>query len=1307
LELLEDRTAPAVFTVTSTLDDGSSGSLRWALSQANADTDPLSTINFSIATSGVQTISIGSQLPTIIHPVFIDGTTESGRKANDKDLMGANSGYDANLPIVLDGGAGQFDGLLITAGNSTVQGLKIQDFANGIHLTTNGNDVLVGNYITSSGSGAFLDNVPNNTIGGTTPAARNVFGSNFFGIHVEGSGASGNQVQGNYIGTDGSQVLNADFGVLVEDASNNVLGGNAPGEGNVIGANTRGIEIGGNFAPVSGNLVQGNYVGLNAAGTAVFPGLGQWGVVFAGYFTNNTIGGTSPSARNVISGWLGDVCLDFNGIGGNVGNVVQENYIGTDAAGVGLASSSTDTGVVAADGTMVLGNLISGVSTGVLLPQSGSVVRGNTIVFNPGPGVSVSGTGNAIEDNSIYGNTGLGIDNSGIGQPDPNWPGGPFTGTNAAYFPSLSLTQSGSTLTYNGILTGLSNTRYTVFFNNAYFAGAGSAAVKFITTDASGNANISVSITAPGFSSGQGPLPPNVQAFPPHSLGNYEQNYPILASASAGSSTLISGTLNGQASTTFTVDFYANPTADPSGFGQGQYYLGSRQVTTDVTGNVTFATDFSAADLAATQLPNGVLPAGWYVSATATDPGDNTSEFSADILATTSNALQPVLTPGATVSIVEANNDQAQDVLAAVNTLSALTPAATVNLQLSGKVGQVTVSAPPNLTLYINGVLTPPGTTIDPSVPALVVQAGDVVVTNVTFTESGDAPTILVTGGNLTLRNDIIQESTNFTDAAIAVTGGTVDLGTASSPGNNTINVNGTGQFVQNTTSNSIPAVGDTFENNGTALPAPLLSFTNLSASVNPSTLNQSITLTVSVRPNGSSITPTGSVDYFDTTTNTDLGSVVLSGGSASLTTSALSVGNHVIRASYGGDSNFLPSLALLTQQVHYTFSGFLAPLNSSIAMALNRTVPIKFQLTDYNNAFISSLSAVVSLQVLDVSGTNVLTNAGSTALRYDSTANQFIANWQTKGLAAGTYTVTLALADGTTYTESVTLSKNGSSAGLTTTAAGGTTTAVGALLGGDIDLYVDNTNGDLTADELARIQDAVTAANAVTTPYGVAVTEVTDPTLADVTLNMDTTSAVGGYADGVLGCTTDAGQITIITGWNFYAGSDVTQIGSGQYDFETVVEHELGHALGLGHSTDSTSVMYATLNTGTVNRSLTTADLNVADTDTTGACGLHAAVEVGRVSNPSYNEAGRDLFFAFAGNALVELPVVARSETQAEREGGVGDPRRTQPVDAVFAGANQSPVFAVRSQDGAADPLFNAENLDDYVAADFSWQES
>jgi hypothetical protein len=85
----------------------------------------------------------------------------------------------------------------------------------------------------------------------------------------------------------------------------------------------------------------------------------------------------------------------------------------------------------------------------------------------------------------------------------------------------------------------------------------------------------------------------------------------------------------------------------------------------------------------------------------------------------------------------------------------------------------------------------------------------------VTFVTTGDAPTILVTGGHLTLRGCAVEESTGGNDAAIAVTGGTVDLGTAADPGGNTININGAGAFAQNTTSTPIAAVGDTFTVNG------------------------------------------------------------------------------------------------------------------------------------------------------------------------------------------------------------------------------------------------------------------------------------------------------------------------------------------------------------------------------------------------------------------------------------------------------------------------------------------------------------
>src|SRR5262249_18014051 len=161
----------------------------------------------------------------------------------------------------------------------------------------------------------------------------------------------------------------------------------------------------------------------------------------------------------------------------------------------------------------------------------------------------------------------------------------------------------------------------------------------------------------------------------------------------------------------------------------------------------------------------------------------------------------------------------------------------------------------------------------------------------------------------------VIQESTGFTDAAISVTGGSVDLGTTASPGGNTLNVNGRGEFVHNTTAGSVQATGDAFEVNGVPISAPYLGFTSLARSSTTTVYGQAVALTASVRANTTpgSATPTGSVDFFDVSTNTDLGSASLSGGSAPLTTTVLGAGNHLIRASYSGDSNFTLSLDALT----------------------------------------------------------------------------------------------------------------------------------------------------------------------------------------------------------------------------------------------------------------------------------------------------------------------------------------------------------------------------------------------------------
>jgi len=372
---------------------------------------------------------------------------------------------------------------------------------------------------------------------------------------------------------------------------------------------------------------------------------------------------------------------------------------------------------------------------------------------------------------------------------------------------------------------------------------------------------------------------------------------------------------------------------------------------------------------------------------------------------------------------------------------------------------------------------------------------------------------------------------------------------------------------------------------------------TILISSANPSILAQPVTLTATVSPAVSvALMPTGNVDFFDTTTNADLGTITLSDGVAELTTSSLAVGDHVILASYSGDMVFQPSFDVITQSVQYNFSGYLPPLDKNLDFEVNRTVPIKFQLSDFNGNFITGLSAIASLQVSGPSGVISLT----ASLSDDPSANQFMAHWQTKGLLAGTYTISLVLADGTTRTLDVQLTINGKG-GVTQMAAGtdgGDNSGLAdTLLAGDLNVYINDPNGYFTADELARIQDTINGLNALLTSYGIAITEVGDSSSANLVLDTGTTSACGGAADGVLGCFDGpAGEITILQGWNWYAGADPTKINGSQYDFQSTVTHEFGHALGLGGATDPNSPMFETLAMGQAHRTMTVADLNLLE---------------------------------------------------------------------------------------------------------------
>jgi hypothetical protein len=162
--------------------------------------------------------------------------------------------------------------------------------------------------------------------------------------------------------------------------------------------------------------------------------------------------------------------------------------------------------------------------------------------------------------------------------------------------------------------------------------------------------------------------------------------------------------------------------------------------------------------------------------------------------------------------------------------------------------------------------------------------------------------------------------------------------------------------------------------------------------------------------------------------------------------------------------------------------------------------------------------------------------------------------------------------------------------------------TSFADLKTGTLLVYVDNSLGNVTADEQAGIDTAIGTLNTDLAPYGLnLVDNSADPhgaATADITIVMSDTSDIGGQPEGVLGVTEMAGMITLIDTWNFYFGSDATQVGSDQYDFQTVATHELGHAIGLGHSQDGASVMYPYLSPGDARHDLTGQDLGIIDTD-------------------------------------------------------------------------------------------------------------
>jgi CSLREA domain-containing protein len=333
-------------------------SLRAAIEEANAFAGP-DTINFNIFGSGPHTIAPDAPLSQITGPVTIDGYSQSGASPNALAV-----GNNAVLKVELSGvNAGpDVSGLMINAANSTVKGLVINQWdGSGVEIIGSGakGNKVQGTYIGTDKNGtAALGNglhgvvigatASDNMVGGTQTAARNIIsGNDINGVSI--LSAKSNKVIDNYMGTDkdGDDALgNSQSGVFIGGAaSNNAVGGTTAAARNIISANDiDGVIIFG--ASATGNKVRGNFIGTDKNGTA---DLGNFASgVFIGDAPDNTVGGTTAGARNMISGNDGSGVDVFGASAtGNhiLSNSINDNAaLGIDLGNDGVTANDADDG---------------------------------------------------------------------------------------------------------------------------------------------------------------------------------------------------------------------------------------------------------------------------------------------------------------------------------------------------------------------------------------------------------------------------------------------------------------------------------------------------------------------------------------------------------------------------------------------------------------------------------------------------------------------------------------------------------------------------------------------------------------------------------------------------------------------------------------------------------------------------------------------------------------------------------------------------------------------------------------------------
>lgn len=436
-------------------------------------------------------------------------------------------------------------------------------------------NTIAGNYIGTDITGSVA--LPNGvgvqvtgwltTIGGTKAAARNVISGNFNeGVLLS---ADSPKVQGNYIGVDttGTAAIPNSYGVVANYAPNLLIGGTAAGARNIISGNVNdGISI---YYVNGPGAIQGNYIGTNALGTAALgngtPGdfpVGHGIDVFAS--SGLVIGGSTANTRNVISGNVLDgIAIEST----SSDNSISGNYIGTNAAGT-LAISNHGPGIFLTG--QVINTTIGGTAAGYR-----NLISGNTV------GIHLESSSN----NSIQGNY-IGTDKTG------KLPIG-----NASEGILLDWGSTNNIIGSHAVPSSIPVVLANIIAYN------GAAGIAISDAESVGNTIRGNSIFGNG---GLGISQPLAMLSPP-----------TLGKVIFGVTTHVQGTFQGAANTTYTLDFYASPSALTSGEGQGKRYLTSLTFKTDATGLASFNLALSVRTTASE-----------WVTAIATDPLGTSSAFS-------------------------------------------------------------------------------------------------------------------------------------------------------------------------------------------------------------------------------------------------------------------------------------------------------------------------------------------------------------------------------------------------------------------------------------------------------------------------------------------------------------------------------------------------------------------------------------------------------------------------------------------------------------------------------------------------------